>query len=81
VLIDYFNIDAYEKYTAFLQLAEQLDRSESGRLTLEKAEKKGAILQLTCIADSDVEIEMNYAMQVQPAFQKHFGLSLVFDLV
>jgi len=76
-----FQIETYDKYIGLLQIAEQLDRSESGRLHLCAAEKKGQKLILAYQAQDSVDIELLYAAQVEPFFQKHFGLSLVFEPV
>jgi exopolyphosphatase/guanosine-5'-triphosphate,3'-diphosphate pyrophosphatase len=74
-----FEIETYDKYIGLLQIAEQLDRSESGRLRVCSAEKKGQKLMITYKAEESVAIEILYAAQVEPIFQKHFGLSLVFE--
>lgn len=75
-LIKALDITQFDKYTPLLQIAEQLDRSESGRIQTKGCQIEGSRLILTLATEVGVDLELQYAQQIEPLFKKHFGLSL-----
>ncbi len=78
ILIENFQTQSFEKYVCLLQIAEQLDRSESGRLKVLAASIVGKKLKILYAAQEDVALELMYAAQSASAFSKQFGLNLEF---